>query len=64
MSQHEHANSRSQASVSLMRLEPIDERPEDLDSIREKIRMGQAFLKVVEYPWGVEFDVVSVEGRQ
>jgi len=42
---------------------PIDS-SEDLDSIREKIRTGHAFLKVVEYPWGVEFDVVNVEGTR
>jgi len=42
----------------------IDESSENLDSIREKIRTGQAFLKVVEYPWGVEFDLVNVEGKQ
>jgi len=40
----------------------IEESVDNLDSIREKIRTGQAFLKVVQYPWGVEFDVCDVEG--
>jgi len=64
MSQYQRANARSLASVSVTRPVPIDENPEDLDSIREKIRSGQAFLKVVEYPWGIEFDVINVEGGQ
>jgi len=64
MTQHSHANTRSPASVSLTRPVSIDESSENLDSIREKIRTGQAFLKVVEYPWGVEFDLVNVEGKQ
>ena len=64
MSQYERTSTRSSASVSLTRPTPIDESPEGLDSIREKIRSGQAFLKVVEYPWGVEFDVCAVEERQ
>jgi len=63
MSQYQHANTRSLASVSMTRSVPIDS-SEDLDSIREKIRTGHAFLKVVEYPWGVEFDVVNVEGTR
>jgi hypothetical protein len=51
-------------SVSVTKPVPIEESPEDLDSVREKIKTGQAFLKVVEYPWGVEFDVISAGGRQ
>jgi hypothetical protein len=64
MSQYQHANTRNLASVSVTRPVPIDESPEDLDLIREKIRTGRAFLKVVEYPWGIEFDVINVEGGQ
>jgi len=43
---------------------PINESEENIDAIREKIRTGQARLRVVEYPWGVEFDVYTVEGDQ
>jgi len=64
MTQRAHANIQSPASVSLAQPVSIDESSEDLDSIREKIRKGQAYLKVVEYPWGVEFDVVNLEGRK
>ena len=28
-----------------------------IDLIAEKIRSGEALLRVVAYPWGVEFDV-------
>jgi len=61
MTQHGFANSRSSA-VSVTRPVSIEESVENLDSIREEIRTGQAFLKVVQYPWGVEFDVCDVEG--
>ncbi|HYA56115.1 MAG TPA: hypothetical protein VED22_04875 [Nitrososphaerales archaeon] len=64
LSQYMRANTQSLASVSVARQAPIGESPEDLDAIRERIRRGQALLKVVEYPWGVEFDVVNVEGRR
>jgi len=63
MNRYEYARNRS-ATVSLTRPVSIEESMEDLDSIREKIRTGQAFLKVVQYPWGVEFDVCYVEGGQ
>jgi len=64
MSQYKHANTRSLASVSVTKPASIDESPEGLDSIRAKIRTGKAFLEVVEYPWGVEFDVVDAEGER
>jgi len=61
MTQHKRGGNRSSA-VSVTRPVSIEESVENLDSIREKIRTGQAFLKVVQYPWGVEFDVCDVEG--
>jgi hypothetical protein len=60
----EQANTRSPVSLSLSLPVPIDEIPENLDSIREKIRKGKAILKVVQYPWGIEFDMCDVEGGQ
>jgi hypothetical protein len=30
---------------------------DDIDSLPDKITSGRTFLKVVAYPWGVEFDV-------
>jgi len=62
MSQHQRTNPRCLTSVSATKPVPINESSEDMDSVREKIRSGQAFLRVIEYPWGVEFDVVNVEG--
>ncbi len=41
---------------------PIDQRSDDIDALRERIQAGRAYLKVVEYPWGVEFDVGDAEG--
>jgi hypothetical protein len=64
MSQQIRANNRNPASASLTRAVPINESPESPDSRSKKINAGQAFLRVVEYPWGVEFDVVNMEGRQ
>jgi len=64
MSQYKHASPQNLHPLSVARPVPIEESPEDLDSIRESIKTGRAFLRVVEYPWGVEFDVVNVEGRQ
>ena len=29
----------------------------EIDSLTEKIRSGEVLLRVVAYPWGVEFDV-------
>jgi hypothetical protein len=39
----------------------IGETAEDVSRIAESIRSGQAFLKVVAYPWGVEFEVCEKE---
>ena len=30
---------------------------DEIDLITDKIRSGEALLRVVAYPWGVEFDV-------
>lgn len=53
----------SPVSVMATRPVPID-REDDVDSLREKIRSGRAYLKVSAYPWGVEFDVLEVEGSR
>jgi len=36
---------------------------DDINSISEKIGSGRAFLKVVAYPWGIEFEVCEAEGE-
>ncbi len=35
---------------------------EDVSYLSESIESGKAFLRVLAYPWGVEFDVCDVEG--
>jgi len=64
MSQNKPARATKTASVWAAEPVPIGESQFDVDSVREKIRAGQAVLRVVEYPWGVEFDVCDVEGDQ
>jgi len=39
---------------------PIEIAQGDIDSITEKIHSGKALLRVVAYPWGVEFDVCEL----
>jgi hypothetical protein len=62
MSQTEHATSQSLASVWVARPTAVEGR-EGLDSVRERIAAGQAVLRVVEYPWGVEFDLFELGGQ-
>ena len=59
MSQHERSARRSLASLQVAKLVPF-EGLEDLDTVRQMIENGRALLRVVEYPWGVEFDVSEV----
>ena len=63
MSQQERASARRSMSVWVAEPVPIESQ-EGLDSARERIMAGRAFLKVVEYPWGVEFGVCEVRGQQ
>jgi hypothetical protein len=39
---------------------PIEMVQGDIDSVTERIHSGKAVLKVVAYPWGVEFDVCEL----
>jgi hypothetical protein len=32
-------------------------------SFSDRVGLGRSFLKVVAYPWGVEFDVFEAEGE-
>ena len=62
MSTSEYAVAGVPASVRVLRPGHIEGMEDAVDSISEKIGSGRAFLKVVAYPWGVEFDVCSAEG--
>ena len=64
MNQHERVATPSLAIVRLGTPVPIEESAEDLNSIRQRIESGQAFLRMVEYPWGVEFDVGEVVSQE
>ncbi|HUI22815.1 MAG TPA: hypothetical protein VLY82_00300 [Nitrososphaerales archaeon] len=37
---------------------------EDMDSVKQRIESGQAYLRVTAFPWGVEFDVGEVGNRE
>ena len=41
----------------------IEETQEEINDLPDKIASGRAFLKVVAYPWGVEFDVCEGENE-
>ena len=63
MSKHERIATRTLVSVRVAKPVPF-ESLEDLDAFRRRIENGQAFLRVVEYPWGVEFDVSEVGNQE
>jgi hypothetical protein len=52
----EFATAKVPTPVWLARPVPIDQAG-SVSDIVSKIESGRAFLKVVAYPWGVEFDV-------
>jgi hypothetical protein len=64
MSQHERSATQSLAPVWRAKPVPIDESLEDLEAVRQMIETGRAILEVVEYPWGVEFDVSEVRSQR
>lgn len=61
MSKTEFAATKVPASVWVAGPVPLDGAVDDVSEVAEKIRNGRAFLKVVAYPWGVEFDVCESE---
>ncbi len=42
---------------------PIEGMADRVDTLQEELLSGKAVLRVVAYPWGVEFDVCRVEGE-
>ncbi len=62
-SQAEYATAKVPASVRVAKPRHIDGMEADVGSISEAIGSGRAFLKVVAYPWGVEFDVCGEEAK-
>ncbi len=62
MSQYERAKTEGLPSISAAGPEPIDWRSDGSDSPRGRIAAGPALLSLVEYPWGVEFELGGEEG--
>ncbi len=62
MCQAEPSETGIPAAVLVARPVPIDRGSDDIDSLRERIQAGRAYLEIVEYPWGVEFEVGDAEG--
>lgn len=63
MNQIELTGTMVPAAVCVAEPMPI-QKSEDLDAVGQRIMGGQAYLKVVEYPWGLEFDICKAEGTQ
>jgi hypothetical protein len=61
MNQIEYATTKVPASVWVAKPEHIDGMTEKADSVAKRIGSGRAFLRVIAYPWGVEFDVCDAE---
>ena len=64
MNKPEFATAKVLTSVWVARPFPIDEKRDDIDTHPAKTIPGQAFLKVVAYPWGVEFDLCEAEEKR
>jgi len=55
-SQSEYAAAKVPEAVWVVRPRHIDG-TDDVATVSKEIESGRAFLKVVAYPWGVEFEV-------
>ena len=60
MNRTEFAKARVPSSVEVAKSNHPDGSNE-IGSISERMRSGRAFLKVVAYPWGVEFELPDGE---
>lgn len=47
--------------LKMSQTRPVEELKDDMAAVSESIKSGRAFLKVVAYPWDVEFDVCDIE---
>ena len=61
MNQAEFGTADVPASVGLAKPVHVEDFADQAHALSEKIRSGQVFLKVVAYPWGVEFYVCDGE---
>lgn len=51
------------ATVQKSKLVHVEDLTDRGSELPRMIRSGQAYLKVVAYPWGVEFDLCEREGQ-
>ena len=61
-SQLQYSQAGVPASIWVAESRPVDMAEDDTGGLSEEIGSGRAFLKVVAYPWGVEFEVIEREG--
>ena len=61
--QAEFTTAEAPSSVWLARPVHVDAFSEKAGSLQGKLSSGRAFLKVVAYPWGLEFDVCDSEAE-
>jgi hypothetical protein len=64
MSQTEVSMAKAPSSAWSAKPVHIEDISDKIDSLPGKIGSGRAFLKVVAYPWGVEFDVFDTENEK
>jgi hypothetical protein len=55
--------SRASAQALLGPPVQVEDMSDRLDEVAERVRRGEALLRVVAYPWGVEFDLVEDNPR-
>jgi len=53
----------TQGQILLKKSVPISEEKDGIDNLTRELANGQALLRVVAYPWGVEFEVCRLEGE-
>lgn len=59
MNQSRNVASKTGAQALLSRPIQVEDLSDRMDEVAEKVRSGDAQLRVVAYPWGVEFDLVE-----
>ena len=62
--QIEYATAEVPSSVWLAKPVRVEDLADKAGSLQGKVSSGSAFLKVVAYPWGLEFDVCDTEAER
>jgi hypothetical protein len=64
MNQIEYATVEVPASARRAKPSHLEDLSDQIGPVSKRLTSGEAFLKVVAYPWGVEFDVCDGEGEK